>query len=175
MTRALAVTAVLFGTIVASPAAGARQVAPACDLADLTVRPILMSSPTGLAQRGLRFVERASQPCALEGFPVISLHDRGGAIQFSYRYHGRRPSRVLLTRTGAAYVVVSKFRCDMGTRRVAQFGQVSLRGGSSARIRFSLHVGIGLCRPGIPGEGRTVTVTPFRRTAREAIKDSLSG
>jgi hypothetical protein len=99
---------------------------------------------------------------------VISLHDAAGAIPFVYRHVKLRAGRVLLHRGSSAFAVIAKFRCDMGEQRSAQVGEVWLRGEPGVRARFIVRVGIGLCRPGIRGEGHTVNVTAFEPTLRAA-------
>lgn len=105
----------------------------------------------------------------MAGTPVISLRDAAGAIPFVYRHVKLRAGRLLLHRGSSAFVVIGKFRCDMGSRRSADVGEVWLRGEPSVHARFIVRVGIGLCRPGIRGEGHTVNVTAFQPTVRAAI------
>jgi hypothetical protein len=166
--KSLAAIAVIAGSV-AFPAGAARDAAaPGCHLRDLTVRPVLVSPPTGLDELGLRFANRSAESCALAGAPVISLRDATGAIPLVYRHVKLRAGRVLLHPGSSAYVVISKFRCDMGSRRSADVGEVWLRGESGVRVRFIVRIGIGICRPGIRGEGHTVNVTAFQPTLRAA-------
>ena len=100
---------------------------------------------------------------------MIGLRDAMGSIPFSYRHVGKAP-RVALRHRRSAFVIFSKFRCDLGARRTAATGQVWLKGQPRTRAEFSMHVAVGLCKPGIGGESDTVIVSPFEPTLTAAYR-----
>lgn len=134
-----------------------------CRMANLTLRLLAISNPTGWGRTGLQLTNSGTIVCSLAGFPTIALHDRQGSIPFSYRHVGN-PRLVVLEPAASAFVMIGKFRCDLGSRRVAASGQVSLQTDANVRTHFALP-GPSLCKG---GGDRTVIVTPFEPTLRAA-------
>jgi hypothetical protein len=102
-------------------------------------------------------------------------------IPFVYRHGGdimvtsRPPRPVLLRAGGSAYVLLDKFRCDLGDRRESTSVQIGLKGSTSRSRPVALgDMHISLCKPGIPAEGRVVNVSPFEPT-RGATRATLHG
>jgi Protein of unknown function (DUF4232) len=144
---------------------------------NLSVRLAAQVSPaTGAHPIGLRLVNQGA-PCTLKGYPVVLLRDAKGVIPFVYRHTGdmmvtsRPPRRISLRSGGSAYVLLDKFRCDLGAVRTGTRVQVGLAG-STARSRPLALDGmrISLCKRGIPSEGRVVVVSPFEPTLRATLR-----
>jgi hypothetical protein len=101
----------------------------------------------------------------------VALRDGRGVIPFVYRHGGdmmvtsRPPKRVLLRSGRSAYVLLDKFRCDLGVRRTSTSVQIWLNGSAvhSRAIPLS-DMRVSLCKPGIAAEGRIVNVSPFEPT-----------
>jgi len=100
---------------------------------------------------------------------MLSFRDRAGAVPFVYRRDTQSPSDLLLGSNSDAFVVISKYRCDMGERRTARTVELWLNDDPSVRARLPLYVRVAVCKPGIPGEGRTVSVSSYRPTLRAAM------
>jgi Protein of unknown function (DUF4232) len=154
----------------------AQATVPRCAIASLSVRRAQDVSPTtGANPLALRFVNRGASACVLEGYPIVVLRDANGVIPFAYRHRGdvmvtpRAPRPVLLRVGGSAYVLLDKFRCDVGDRRVSKSVQIGLKGSSSRSRQLSVHAHIALCKPGIAAEGRVVNVSPFEPTLRATL------
>jgi Protein of unknown function (DUF4232) len=145
-----------------------------CVIADLSVSLGTDVSPTtGAHPISLRLVNQGRPRCTLNGYPLVVLRDAKGVIPFVYRHAGdmmvtsRPPTRVTLRSGRSAYVLLDKFRCDLGSRRTSRSIQIGLEG-SSARSRPITLTGmrVSLCKPGIASEGRVVYVSPFEPTLR---------
>lgn len=144
----------------------------ACRMASLAVQRIPISNPTGLDRLGLQFTNRSSSSCRLDGYPVIRFSDAKGTIPFLFRYLGK-PHIMTVPKGHSTFSIFSKFRCDLpGGLRSATRTTVELPEDRGASASFT--GGPGICKPGIPGEGRTVTVTPFE-SLRTAYRVSLIG
>ena len=150
-----------------APTAGASGEAT-CPIHDLSLRLVLISAPTGLPRTGLQVTNRSNSRCTLHGYPLVSLRDRRGMIPFIFKRVPDPMPLLVLRKGGSAYVVVSKFRCDLKPLRSVTKGEVWLAGHPGARLSFVPHVGIGLCRPDDGGEAY-VKVTPFEPTVRAAL------
>jgi len=166
---ALVAHAIVAGNGTARARATGPEGVPACSLGSLAVQAVDMSSPTGLGRTALAFTNRSGTACRGAGYPIISFGDSAGTIPFTYAHVGTA-TPVTITPNGTAYVVVSKFRCDIGTERVATTATVSMGAGS----RSVALLGPALCKPGIAAEGRTVIVYPFERSLQAASEGSLA-
>lgn len=142
-----------------------------CSMASLAVRLIPISNPTGLDRLGLQFTNRASSSCSLDGYPVLRFRDAEGAIPFLIRRLGK-PHERTLGADRSIFSIFSKFRCDIGVARSATRTLVALPGDAGGSVSFP--GGPAICKPGIPAEGRWITVTPFE-PLRTAYRDSLVG
>ncbi len=119
--------------------------------------------------------------CTLDGYPSVALTDNGGAIlPFRYVHHASvyvtkaAPRRVLLPPGASAFVLVAKYRCDLGDRRDAAAIQLTLPGsaGPAMTLRFSPGLPGGAdmsyCKGGPDGPGQIVGVSPIETTPAEA-------
>ncbi len=144
-----------------------------CRMANLTVKEIPISNPTGLDRIGLQFVNQAST-CRLDGYPVLRFSDAKGVIPFRFRYLGT-PHTVTVPEHHSTFSIFSKFRCDIGITRSTIKTTVGLP--NQWQGLAVLTGGLGgpsICQPGIPAEGRWVTVTPLQ-SLRAAYRVSLIG
>ncbi len=109
--------------------------------------------------------------CTLTGYPHITLYADGDALPFRYVFGvgpyvtGKPPATVTVKPGGAAWILVAKYRCDLGDLRgatsitltvpgtvgAALTGPVSPDGGVSA---------LSYCRGGADDPGQTVAVSP---------------
>lgn len=141
-----------------------------CSMASLAVRITPISNPTGLDRLGLQFTNRASSSCSLDGYPVLRFRDTEGTIPFLTRRLGKPHVRMLGAHR-SVFSIFGKFRCDIGVARSAAQTLVSLPGDPRT---VTFQGGPGICKPGIPAEGRWITLTPFE-PLRTAYRDSLVG
>jgi hypothetical protein len=137
----------------------------------LTMGPAV-SAATGQNPFAVRLTNRGRDACVLNGYPVVSFSDRRGALPLDVRQGGghggdqqvtrRSPRRVLIRPGHAAYVILNKYRCDLGTSRVATGMQLALPGSSrpvgSVSLR-SLGAGFGYCKR--VSTFNVVSVSPF--------------
>jgi len=148
-----------------------------CVMANLAIRLADQPTPTtGAHPLALRLINRGTAACVLNGYPQVALSDARGTIPFVYLHHGdmmvtsRAPARLLSRPGDSAYVLLDKFRCDLGERRVGTSVQVWLEGSKTrSRPIGVLAERISLCKPGIAAEGRVVNVSPFERTLRATL------
>ena len=106
-----------------------------------------VSSGTGQNLFALRLTNGGRVACVLNGYPVVSFSDRRGPVPFVVRDGGghggdqqvtlNAPRRVLIRPGRAAYVILNKYRCDLGTFRVATRIRLALPG-SPARSAGSV-------------------------------------
>jgi len=94
-------------------------------------------------------VNHGRTACTLEGYPAVALYDaRGALLPFRYVHRGSMyvtkaaPRTVLLPPGATAYVLVAKYRCDLGIIRTA------------ATIRLTL--------PGTPRTAMAIRIAPGR-------------
>lgn len=126
-----------------------------------------ISPATGQNPLALRLTNRGQRPCALYGYPAIRFSDRAGSIPFSIGRRGdqmvdpRRPARVVVRVGRAAFVLVNKYRCDLGDERVARVLRLGLPDGSPLVLSLPLpaHPRIGYCGKG--DSGSLITSSPF--------------
>jgi hypothetical protein len=149
-----------------------------CQRSELAIAPGPdISPPTGQRPLTLRVINRGRSRCRLYGYPTIELRDRAGRIPFLIRNGGdqvvtsRRPTRVFVAVGRAAFVVLNKYRCDLGevrTARVLRLGlrRVSDRSSTSLPLRHRRE--ISYCGKGDPGS--IVSVSPFAPTLERALR-----
>jgi hypothetical protein len=169
MAMRLAVLGVVLGCAVCVAQSSAQPSVARCKMGQLAVHALEITPPTGMHWFGLRFVNHGSRACALGGFPSIALRDAKGVNPFVYEHIDQRRGRVTLKAGGSAYVVLSKFRCDLTrTRRLAATGQVWLKGDPSRSKAFRPFGSIGICGRG-DSSANAVNVSPFQPTLQAAV------
>ena len=160
----------------ASPGAAA-EVRPDCRASDFSIAVGFAISPaTGQNPLTLRLRNRGPNACVLFGYPAISLADRRGAIPFAIRRVGdqmvtaRRPTPVLVHVRGTVFVVLNKYRCDLGDRRLARTLRLGFPGDASRRLALALppYPRMGYCGKG--DAGSTVATSPFEPSLRAALR-----
>jgi hypothetical protein len=122
---------------------------------------------------------RGPVTCTLSGYPKVVLYDAGGAaLPFRYAEGGgayvtsRKPVTVVLARGASAYVLVAKYRCDLGIARNAATIQLILpaaRGGAFAgreAVGTAGAAGLSYCRGGQRDPGQVVAVSPVEPTLK---------
>jgi hypothetical protein len=119
--------------------------------------------------------------CTLDGYPRVALTDNAGAIlPFRYVHHGSiyvtkaAPRKVLLPPGASAFVLVAKYRCDIGDSRAAAAIRLTLPGlaGPAMTLRFSPGLpgdaDLSYCKGSPDGPGQIVGVSPIETTFAEA-------
>ena len=162
----------------AAPSTGRTQSvrAPACRVSQLAISPGPdISEKTGQHSLTIRLTNRGGAPCLLDGYPNIALTDSQGVLPFRISHGGdtmiagHRPKPLTVRGGGRAYVVINKYRCDLGDRRVARTVLLRLPRAAPAR-----HLVLGIPRGYIlgycAGPGSTVAVSPFEPTVRAALR-----
>jgi len=129
-----------------------------------------VSEETGEDSLLLTLTNRSSAACFLEGYPPVTLDDAGqAALPFSYEHGGYQttgptPQRVALAPQGTAYVMINKYRCDLGDRdTAATVGLIPPGGTTSLTLAIAGLRDFSYCGPGDPGS--TVDVSPVEPTA----------
>jgi hypothetical protein len=166
---ALAVVLLAFGVL------GDDERAQACRASQFKVSfgPDL-PSPTGRHDVVIR-LRNDGPSCRLQGYPSVVLLDRrGNVLPFLFRRGGGmtvtsgRPKPMRLRRGGSAWIVLEKYRCDLGGGRVAPTARVALPGAEGRiRLRFPPAGGFDYCGRGDPGS--TIFVSPVAPTLRAAL------
>jgi uncharacterized protein DUF4232 len=167
-----------------TPPAAARRARPPCQprALDLGYGPAL-SPMTGEHGDFYALINRGARACTLAGYLDIRLYDANGApLPFRYR-HGHSPyvtaaAPVTVTlRPGAsAWVLVAKYRCDVGTDRDARSIRITVPGAQHAVLTgraSSRDVGVSAlsyCRGGTNDPGQTVAVSPVEPTLQAAVR-----
>ena len=160
------------------PAAGGHGYRGRCAPSALVLRPGVPVSPmTGEHAVVLVLANRGPVPCSVRGYPRITLLGaRGHAMPFRYADGGgtyvtsRKPATVVLAPGAAAYIVVAKYRCDLGITRTAAAIRLTLPAarGHVFTAREPIGVrgapGLSYCRGGSHDPGQLVTVSPVERT-----------
>jgi hypothetical protein len=149
---------------------------PGCRTADFSIAVGFQISPaTGENPLTLRMKNRGPRACVLFGYPAVSLADRRGVIPFAIWHGGdqmvtaRRPAEVLVRPGRSAFVLLNKFRCDLGEIRLARTLRLGFPRDTSRRLSLVLprYPSISYCR----GDFRTkVTASPFEPTLAAAMK-----
>jgi hypothetical protein len=166
-----------------SPADGAGRSAlaktriPQCAAQALVLRPGAFVVPmTGEHAVIYALTNKGAVTCALSGYPKVVLYDaEGAALPFRYARGGgayvtsRKPATVVLARGASAYVLVAKYRCDLGIARNATVIRLTLptRGAAFAG-REALAIagagGLSYCRGGPRDPGQVIAVSPVEPT-----------
>ena len=182
---------VLIGATVATAAGCAGTSAPAstghgrlaaCAAHALVLRPGTGVVPmTGEHAVLYALANRGGQTCTVRGYPQVTLYDADGRLlHFRYADGGgayvtsRKPATVVLPPSAAAYVLVAKYRCDLGIVRDAVTIGLTLPAGHgqvfTAREPTGVPgpAGLSYCRGGPLDPGQLVKVSPLERTAQAA-------
>jgi hypothetical protein len=120
---------------------------------------------------------RSRVTCAVRGYPQVALYDADGAVlPFRYAAGGgmyvtaRKPVTVVLDGGASAFVLVAKYRCDLGIARGAATIRLTLP--AAGRGMFVGREAVGLsgparlsyCRGGGHDPGQVVTISPVEPT-----------
>ena len=103
-----------------------------------------VSGATGQNPFTVHLTNRSRVSCTLNGYPTVSFSDRRGRLPVVVKQGGshggdqqvtlRRPQPVLIRPGRTAYVVLNKYRCDLGDLRVADKMRLALPGGSARGV-----------------------------------------
>jgi Protein of unknown function (DUF4232) len=161
----------------------ARSNPPLCGPGDVGLSVGSQSeSATGEHDDLLVITNRSSRSCGLDGYPHVSLSDRGKHLAFVYAHGGwpyvtlRKPQHMTLTPGDHAYILIAKYRCDGRVLHPARLIHISIPG-TAGSITTELR------RPGVyeldycqkyPGDqrvdpGNRVTVSPIEATIDAAL------
>jgi hypothetical protein len=153
--------------------------APGCRVSQLAMSVGQEMSPaTGQNPFSVHVMNRGRNACVLNGYPALWLSDRVGTIPFLIRRAGdqmvtaNRPSRVVVRPGRSAFVVLNRYRCDLGDVRTA----TTLRLGLPRAIRpATALVDLGALRArvhycGKGDAGSTVSMSPFVPTIAAGLR-----
>ncbi len=113
--------------------------------------------------------------CVLDGYPAVRFTDPAdAAIPFRLLQSGDQmvtalgAHRVVVPEGGAAWVVLNKYRCDLGSH--ARVGEIELRLAGAGRIGAvgPNSAGWAFCGSGDPGS--IVHISPFEPRLRDALR-----
>ena len=118
---------------------------------------------------------RGPAACTLEGYPRVVLTDVTGAVlPFRYAKGGgayvtsARPVTVVLAHGASAYVLVAKYRCDLGIEHNATTIRLTLPTPHAfvwrEAVGISGSTGLSYCRGGQHDPGQLVAVSPVEPT-----------
>jgi hypothetical protein len=127
-------------------------------------------------------INRGALACTLAGYLDIRLYDANGApLPFHYS-HGRSPYvttsdpvAVTLRPGASAWVLVAKYRCDVGIDRDATTVRITVPGAQRAVLTGRASSGdagvsaLSYCRGGTTDPGQTVAVSPVEPTLQTAV------
>jgi hypothetical protein len=148
-----------------------------CAASVLVLRPGPFVSPmTGEHADSFVLTNRGSVACQVSGYPQVTLYDsRGVAVPFRYAMGGgayvtaKKPATVTLAPGKSGYVLVAKYRCDLGVADDAAAIQLNLRAHQGPAFSGREPVGGGAaglsyCAGGQEDLGQLVTVSPIEAT-----------
>jgi len=137
-----------------------------------------VSPQTGQHPILLTLTNKGSTACFLFGYPGISLYDaQGQLLPLTYQWGGDQevtsapPSRVGLAPGGTAYVLINKYRCDLGEVESATTHTLIPPDDTSA-LTLNMRdasVSESTCVPG--ADGVTLAISPVE----PSIQATLSG
>jgi hypothetical protein len=126
---------------------------------------------------------RGPAGCTLTGYPRVVLTDATGAVlPFRYAKGGgayvtsARPVTVVLAHGASAYVLVAKYRCDLGIEDNATTIRLTLPTTHGAAfvgreaIGISGSTGLSYCRGGQHDPGQLVAVSPVEPTQQATTR-----
>jgi hypothetical protein len=173
-------TALLAGALLLVTAgsidAGENRRDVSCNSSHLTIATGFQISPgTGQNPLTVRLTNRSRWRCSLFGHPKLSFSDEHGSVPFAVSYRGdqmvapRRPERVVVQPGGSAFVLVNKYRCDLGDLRLARTLRLGLPGTSaSLRLELPRYPRWGYCGKG--DSGSTVATSAFVPSLAQAMR-----
>ena len=149
-----------------------------CPARALVLHPGTYVSPmTGEHAVMYALTNRGPAACTLQGYPQVVLTGAAGAVlPFRYAEGGggyvtsARPVTVILAHGASAYILVAKYRCDLGIADNATTIKLTLpttHGAAMAwreAIGISGSMGLSYCRGGQHDPGQLVTVSPVEPT-----------
>lgn len=153
----------------------------ACRAASLTWRPGGWVSPaTGEHAEFFGLVNRGKLACSVRGYPIAVLYDGAGhVLPFRYGAGGgpyltrAKPSPVPLKPGARAYVVIAKYRCDLGELSGARSIRLRLRLAGGAVVSRRLAVsGESYCVGGRHDPGQLVTISPLEPNLAATVPGS---
>jgi Domain of unknown function (DUF4232) len=152
-----------------------------CRAAALTWQPGGWVSPmTGEHAEFFGLVNRGRVACFVRGYPAAVLYDGAGrALPFRYGDGGgpyltrKKPRPVPLKPGARAYVVIAKYRCDLGDLSSAKSIRLRLRlaGGTVVSRRLGV-LGESYCVGGRHDPGQLVTISPLEPSLRATVPGS---
>jgi hypothetical protein len=171
------VTASSSGNVAHPTLAAQSRAAHECAASVLALRPGPVVSPmTGEHADSFVLTNRGSVACQVSGYPQVTLYDsRGVAVPFRYAAGGgayvtaKKPATVTLAAAKSAYVLVAKYRCDLGVADDATAIRLTLRAHQGPAFSGREPVGGGAaelsyCAGGQEELGQLVTVSPIEAT-----------
>ena len=153
-----------------------------CPARALVLRPGTPVVPmTGEHAVMYALANRGPVTCTVRGYPQVVLYGANGdVLPFHYATGGgpyvtsSKPATVMLAHGASAYVLVAKYRCDLGIARNATAIRLTLpaaHGGVLTQreaVGISGPAGLSYCRGGPHDPGQLVTVSPVEPTAQAA-------
>lgn len=150
--------------------------ASTCSPAQITARHgQRVGGATGERAMLITLTNRGTRRCLLEGYPRVRLLTSAGTIlnlpQFAQTLDyvtSARPRPVLLDVGATAYVLVAKYRCDIGDLKEAAAARITLPGTAADTalrvVMGSTSPGLALCKGGPTDPGNVINVTPVEST-----------
>ena len=135
-----------------------------------------VSSQTGELATLYTLTNDGRAGCALSGYPGVALYTASGArLPFRYRRGGGQyvtsapPPRVTLAPGAIAYVLVAKYRCDLGWRALPATVRLTLPGPRPTVVTRPLDPrrlpALPYCRGGPGDPGQVISVSPIEPAA----------
>jgi Domain of unknown function (DUF4232) len=164
-------TAALSGTTASSAGSGTGAPSstqmPPCVSGSLALKMVeSVSGETGERAFVVQLWNREPQGCSLRGYPIVQfLSSTGAAVRFvvadGQGYVNRAaPRRVELEAGASAFVMIAKYRCDVGDRTVATTVLITPPGqAGSITAELPPNPTFAYCGPSDPGD--TVYVSPL--------------
>jgi hypothetical protein len=158
---------------------GTRHAPPAqCPASALVLQPGTPVVPmTGEHAVMYALANRGPVTCTVRGYPQAVLYGpNGGVLPFHYATGGgayvtsSKPPTVVLAHGALAYVLVAKYRCDLGIARNATAIRLTLpaaHGGIFTQreaVGISGPAGLSYCRGGPHDPGQLITISPAEPT-----------
>lgn len=158
--------------------AGASGSIVRCPARSLVLEPGTSVSPTTGEHAELYSLRnRGSTACTVAGYPRVVLYGKHGAVlPFHYVRGGgvyatrHKPATVVLGPGASAWVLVAKYRCDLGEAGTAATIKLTLRVAHGVTFAGRETVGglgsedLSYCRGGPHGPGQTVEISPIEPT-----------
>jgi uncharacterized protein DUF4232 len=146
-----------------------------CNTADLRLSAGPDLSPaTGMNPRAIRITNMGAR-CILAGYPALRFTNAMGAqIPLTLSRTGdqmvtaHRPHAVTVARGSSAWIVLNKYRCDVGDRTAVRGIVVRLPGAGRVGAMHVDDAGWAYCGSGDPGS--TVHVSPFEPRLLAALR-----